>query len=479
MVPPAPDRSASATLTAADDDVTSPSNGCYLYLLLECRRPAAGGARWALDPIDELRIGRGGERRSSRSEGGGGVLSIEVPDPRMSTRHARLARLAGGWAFEDLESKNGSRVRGIATRRATLRDGDVVEIGETMFLYAEETAPGSGALDSGDLAAPRSFAPGLETLSPTVAREYERLAAVAASDVPVMLLGETGTGKELAARALHQLSKRKGRFVAVNCGALPATLIEAELFGHRQGAFSGASESRPGLVRSADRGTLFLDEIGDLGLTSQAALLRVLQEKEVTAVGETAPTKVDVRIVAATHHDVARLCEEGRFRLDLLARLEGHVAHLPPLRERRADLGVLTAALLERVAPARSSQLTFHAQAGRAMTAYDWPRNVRELEQALGAAVALAGTGAVQLEHLPARLREARPTASAPVSTPAVRPAEVDSLSPEDAALRQRIEALLEEHRGSINAVARAMEKDRTQIRRWLVRFGIDADRWR
>ena len=366
MGPRVPSRAASATQTASDDAMPPSEKSAFLYLVLEYRRPAAGGARWALADVDEVRIGRGAERRSLRIDEGNRVLSIEVPDGRVSTRHARLARLATGWAFEDLGSKNGSRLRGEATKRAALGTGDLVEIGETMFLYSEE--PGGGA---GDLTAPLSVAPGLATLCPRVEREYERLAAAAKSDVPILLLGETGTGKELAARAIHELSGRKGRFVAVNCGALPAALVEAELFGHRRGAFSGSTESRQGIVRSADHGTLFLDEIGDLALASQAALLRVLQEKEVTPLGETVPVRVDVRVVAATHHDMASLCDEGAFRLDLLSRLEGHTARLASLRERRANLGPLDCEPA-RARCARASSADYVSRSGRTS-----PRSLR------------------------------------------------------------------------------------------------------
>ncbi len=464
-----PASSATATATMSEDVAGSSSKRAFLYLLLECRRPWAGGARFALGSTEEVRIGRGGERRSERASGG--ALSIEIPDSRLSTKHARFARLARGWAFEDLDSKNGSRVRGDAVKRTQLNDGDVIEIGETLLLFKEEEADGD------DRAEPEAVAPGLATLSPVIAEHHRRLAAVAASEVPVLIVGETGTGKELAARGLHALSRRDGRFVAVNCGALATSIIEAELFGHRQGAFSGANEARPGLIRAAHKGTLLLDEIGELPAQTQAALLRVLQEKEVLPVGETNPVKVDVRVVAATHRDLRSLAEEGRFRLDLLARLEGYAAELTPVRERRCDLGVLIAALLERMAPDRAKQLSFHPQAARAIIAHDWPRNVRELELALASAVALTKDGVITVGHLPDTLRDAPATVSFPPPAPSSKtPA---PLSAEDAALKERVEALLDEHKGSINGVARAMGKDRTQIRRWLARFQIDPDKWR
>ena len=158
------------------------------------------------------------------------------------------------------------------------------------------------------------------------------MATFARSQVPVLVSGETGTGKELIASAIHQLSGRPGPFVAVNCGAIAPNLVESELFGYRKGAFSGALEDRPGLVRSSEHGTLLLDEIGDLPLAAQAALLRVLQESEVLPVGGTRPVKVDLRVVAATHRDLGALAAQDRFRRDLLARLDGARIMLPALR---------------------------------------------------------------------------------------------------------------------------------------------------
>jgi transcriptional regulator with PAS, ATPase and Fis domain len=169
---------------------------------------------------------------------------------------------------------------------------------------------------------------------------------IAPSSVPLLVRGETGTGKELMARAIHEASERRGAFVPVNCGALPRDLLESELFGHRRGAFTGASGDRSGLVRRAHRGTLFLDEIAELPPDSQVALLRVLQEGEVRPVGACEEITVDVRIVAATHQDLRERIASGRFREDLYARIAGFEITMPPLRERREDLGMLIATLL-------------------------------------------------------------------------------------------------------------------------------------
>jgi transcriptional regulator of acetoin/glycerol metabolism len=236
--------------------------------------------------------------------------------------------------------------------------------------------------------------------------------------------------------------------------------VESTLFGHRRGAFSGAVDDEVGLVRAAHHGTLFLDEIGDLPLVAQAALLRVLQEREVMAVGSTRPVAVDLRVVAATHRDLAAMTVASMFRADLLHRLAGYTLVLPSLAERRADLGLLVSRLFARHAPGRA--ITLQPQAAHCLVGHRWPGNIRELEQVISAAVALAGDGRIRLEHFPATLREPR---AAPV--------------PADTIERDRLVALLAEHHGNVRAIARTLGKDPVQIRRWLRRHKLDAARFR
>jgi transcriptional regulator with GAF, ATPase, and Fis domain len=282
-----------------------------------------------------------------------------------------------------------------------------------------------------------------------------------------MLQGETGTGKELAARALHTWSGRGGPFVAVNCGALPEQLAESELFGVRRGAFTGAVEDRPGLVRSSSGGTLLLDEVGELPSLLQVKLLRVLQENEVQPVGAAQPVRVDLRVVTATHRDLAALVEEGGFRRDLFARLTGLEVEIPPLRDRRVDLGLLIPALLRRAgAPAA---VHFSREAGRALFHWSWPHNVRELEKALALAVALAGDGRIELSHLPEVVRTAPEPRPDPMAGHAVRP-----LSEADVTRRTELIEQLRAHHGNVSAVAREMGVARMQIQRWCRRFHLD-----
>jgi transcriptional regulator with GAF, ATPase, and Fis domain len=264
---------------------------------------------------------------------------------------------------------------------------------------------------------------------------------------------------------VHALSQRRGAFVGVNCAALPDSLLEGELFGARRGAFTGATEDRVGLVRSSDRGTLFLDEVGDLTTRGQAVLLRVLQEKEVVPVGATRPTPVDLRLVTATHRDLEAMSAQGQFRSDLLARISGFLVHLPPLKERIDDLGILLASLLARHAPPDRTP-TFSVEAMRALIRYSWPSNIRELEHCLHAALALA-PARIELEHLAAPVREGR------AAPPAAGPPSPRELTPEQQARRDELVALLAEHGGNISEVARRLQKDRVQVRRWVKMFGI------
>jgi two-component system response regulator AtoC len=238
------------------------------------------------------------------------------------------------------------------------------------------------------------------------------LETVAPTNSTILIQGETGTGKELVARAIHHNSPRRlQRFVALNCSAIPETLLEAELFGHVRGAFTGAVGSRQGRFEQAHRGTLFLDEVGTMGPALQARLLRVLQEREFERVGDSQPVKVDVRVIAATNADLARMVKEGAFREDLYYRLNVIPIHLPPLRERREDIPLLVQHFLERFGRAMDPPrlgVTVSQDAMRRLMAYDWPGNVRQLENAVERALALSpGRMQIEADVLPPDVQEA------------------------------------------------------------------------
>ena len=484
------------------EEASRPTPQPVLVVALECDRPAGGASRHALGGVSVVLLGRGRERRHERRSGPAGhEVVLQVPDRWMSSQHARIEASFGRWILTDAGSKNGTVVNGELVERAVLRDGDLIELGHTLLLFRDRVPmTADDPVDLAiDLAALEARPPGLVTLAPGFQRVLGELERMAASPVAILLLGESGTGKELLARAIHRLSRRRGELVAVNCGAIPDNLVESELFGHKKGAFSGASEDRLGLVRGADGGTLFLDEVGDLPLGSQAALLRVLQEREVMPVGGVRPVPVDLRVVAATHRDLPAMVERGEFRQDLYARLTGYTVALPPLRERREDVGLLCAALLARQAGGTggSGGLTDHAgidaEAGRALLLYRWPRNVRELESCLATAGVLAGGGAIGPGHLPAEVQAALDPAAGGAeheagagaaaggaeSEEAGRQAAGAPLTDEDRRIHDDLLAHLGEQRGNISAVARAMGKDRKQIQRWVKRFGLEPDRFR
>jgi len=251
-------------------------------------------------------------------------------------------------------------------------------------------------------------------------RVRELIAKVAPTNSTVLILGETGSGKELVARAVHDQSLRADMpFVAVNCGALPETLIESELFGHRKGAFTGADEHRVGLFQVASGGTLFLDEIGELPKSMQAKLLRVLESGEIRRVGDNDSQKVDVRIVCATHRNLEQMVEEGEFREDLMYRINTFEVLIPPLRHRTSDIPELADHLFRRFCPnLHTSEDYFSPEAIEALQAHSWPGNVRELANVIEHATIVCEHPPITPEHLPRRFgsRSARPTTLGPMT---------------------------------------------------------------
>ncbi len=458
--------------------VVSLPPGPVLYLALHCDHPATASSRHLLADVDAVSIGRGPSRSNSRiAEGGVRQLVLYVADDWMSGRHARLRRSGERWIVEDAGSRNGTLLNGQPCSRAVLKDGDVLELGHTLFLFRESVPRSSDDVPDFDAARLQPPAPGLATLAPALAAEVARLGTIARSLVSVVIHGETGSGKELAARAIHLLSGRSGSFVAVNCGGIAKTLVETEMFGYRKGAFSGADEDRPGLMRSAEKGTLFLDEIADLPAAAQAALLRALQENEVLPVGATRPVKIDVRLLAATHFDLQRQVAESQFRADLFARISGFNVRLPPLRERREDLGILIGDLFRRLAPELLDRVSLTTDAARALFRHSWPLNVRELEKCLTTALVLAAGEPIDVAHLPEWARPVAGTQAA--APPAEAVPDLRAISAEDQRQRDELVALLKEHRGNISSIARAMGKARMQVQRWLKRFGLDPQSFR
>jgi two-component system, NtrC family, response regulator HydG len=247
-------------------------------------------------------------------------------------------------------------------------------------------------------------------------RIYQVIEKVARSDSTVLISGESGTGKELVADAIHELGKRSnGPFVKINCAALNELLIESELFGHRKGAFTGAYRHRKGLFETASGGDIFLDEIGDIPLTTQAKLLRVLETKQFIRIGGNRPIDVDIRIITATNRNLAERVSEGRFREDLFYRINVFPVHLPPLRERKDDITLLVNTFIHELQSDTQKRITgVSPEAMDIFMRYHWPGNIRELKSALEYAFLVAESGLVEIQHLPSQLQAARKTETEP-----------------------------------------------------------------
>ena len=302
--------------------------------------------------------------------------------------------------------------------------------------------------------------------SDAVAEIGRQVEQVATSDATVLILGETGTGKELVADAVHYASSRaSGPLVKVHCAALPETIVESELFGHERGAFTGAVESRPGRFELAQRGTLFLDEIGEVPLSLQVKLLRVLQERQFERVGGVVAIDLDVRVIAATNRDLEAMVEQGSFRRDLYYRLNVYPITVPPLRERRSDIMALADAFVARAAERNSRGVPRLTSAViDMMMSYHWPGNVRELESCLERAVLLAREGTIEPQHLPPTLQTAEATDT---TTTCDLKASVEDYE------RRLISQALRDARGNMSQAARALSTTQRIIRYKVNKYGL------
>jgi transcriptional regulator with PAS, ATPase and Fis domain len=380
---------------------------------------------------DEITIGRAPE------------CDIVIENSALSRRHARLC-LAPALTIEDLGSRNGTRLRGARLEPGqplALAVGEAFQIGPFHFVVARarsSAAPASERVAS------------LDVVDPTPAAVSSFVRELAASALSILVLGETGVGKEVLAQTIHDLSNRRGAFVRANCAAMAPSLVESELFGHEKAAFTGASERRVGLLEAAQGGTFFLDEVGDLPEAIQVKLLRAIEAREITRVGAVTPIALDVRFVAATNRDLAAEVEAGRFRRDLFYRLDGVTLVIPPLRERRELIGPLA---LQFLAGAKKAQ-ALDAELFARLVAHDWPGNVRELKAVLERAAILAGAGPVTVRHV---------AITSMTATPAKGTSTVEA-APPDVAERQRIIDALEACAGNQTRAAKLLGISRATL---------------
>ncbi len=393
--------------------------------------------------VDEMELGRDRVCDS---------WSMDFDDPMMSRRHARINRAnTGDYVVTDLGSTNGTWLDGRdvpAGTSAKLEPGAVLMLGSHVFVFR--------FLSHDELAAIREdwscpFGP-LPTLSAGLAVLTRKLSRLAPSGVDVLLSGETGVGKEVHAEAIHRASGRKGPFIAINCAAIPDTLVESELFGYARGAHSTADRGKPGLIEQAEGGTLFLDEIGDMSQIAQTKLLRFLQSREFLALGTTRQRTLDVRVVAATNRVLDQDAADEGLRADLAARLGPEPMVLPPLRDRPEDVGLLATFFAK-------AELTFVPEAFQALFVHSWKGNVRELEKVIALARVLAGDGAaIALEHLPMPMATRAKADAAPTKP----------IAPRKRPTREELRTLLSRHGGDVAQMAREIGRQRTLVWRWL-----------
>ena len=394
----------------------------------------------------------------------GRAADLALADSALSRCHFAISPAGpGAHHLRDLASRNGTFVGGRRIRDVALRPGDVIRAGDTLWVYGHRPRSGSPLL------------PSMKGVSAALHQACARIRETAPTLASVLIEGETGTGKELVARALHELSERRGPLVALNVATLPEPLFEGELFGAARGAYTGAASPKQGLFASADRGSFLLDEIGELPSTMQAKLLRVVEERAVRPLGSVQAQLVDVRILAATNVPLQQAIERGAFRMDLYARLAEVRIGLPPLRERPEDILPLARHFLEERGLSPLPRLS--GDFAEALLLHDWRMNARELRSVLlGIDLASAElepgapwTLALLPDNVGTRVRQ-RSTGQAQPDAP-LGP----SGDPKEAELR----TLLLRHEGRINEVAAALQRDRKQIYRWMERYGLRPEDFR
>ncbi|HEX4405544.1 MAG TPA: sigma 54-interacting transcriptional regulator [Polyangia bacterium] len=401
-----------------------------------------------------------GRRTTTNAEAG--VSSLVLSDRMISGRHASITRVGEGYEITDLESTNGTIVDGVAARSTVkLHEGSLVFVGGYAAVFRVVSVNELAAIMA-DLERP--LGP-VATASPALAVLCGKLRKLAEAGEEILLTGETGVGKEVYANAIHRASARKGKFVAINCAAIPRELVESELFGYVRGAHSQAAASKPGIIEEAEGGTLFLDEIGEMAPELQTKLLRFTQDRMLAPVGGVRLRAIDTRIIAAT----SRTTAPGKagnlgLRVDLAARLGAEPIRIPPLRERVEDIGVLVSHLLaERGKP-------FELAAFQALCLHPWPGNVRELGKVVTSAEALArGADRVTSEHLPAAIAAAPGRVRSSPGRRASRP-------PPKAV---ELEELMRRFNGNMLRVARELDRKPALVYRWAKRFRLNADDFR
>ncbi|HEX2688549.1 MAG TPA: sigma 54-interacting transcriptional regulator [Kofleriaceae bacterium] len=434
---------------------------------------------------------------------------VVLGDDTVSRYHCRITQEDNGYVLLDQRSTNGTFINKVRIREAFIKPGSVLSVGQSQLRFNAHEEEVEILPSRSDRCA------GLIGGNPRMREIYSIIEKIAPTATTVIIDGETGTGKEVVAQAIHSLSPRsRNDLVVFDCGAVPPNLIESELFGHEKGSFTGAVMTRQGLFEQADGGTLFLDELGELPLDLQPKLLRALEQREVRRVGSTKPSKVDVRIIAATNRNLEDEVRAGRFRQDLFYRLSVVRLHLPSLHDRADDIPRLIQHFLDNGAfnrkPNAPAVRGVSREASVALQSYPWPGNVRELVNVIERAVSFCDSDTIELSDLPDYIRTAKPpppkeppparrattlaTGNHPVSTPLVSmnphtpaPAPPDELLAEGVTFkdakerwvasfeRDYILQLLRRNSGNISHAARAADIDRKYFRKLMKKYDIEA----
>lgn len=396
--------------------------------------------------------------------GSGENNELRLDDPSVSARHCEVALEPRGVTLRDLGSTNGTYLDGVRIERAFMKAGSHVRVGNTQLILVA---------DEEDVSVPLSTRTNFGPLlghSPKMRAAFAVLEQAAKTDSTLLINGESGTGKELAARGVHEAGLRSAQpFVVFDCGAVSATLIESALFGHARGAFTGATESRPGIFEQADKGTVVLDEIGELPLDLQPKLLRVLESRSVRRLGDTVDRHLDVRVIASTNRNLAAEARANRFRLDLYYRLSVITVTLPPLRDRLEEIPRLVSELSRRIAGSSAQELP--ATLLRILAQHDWPGNVRELRNVVERIITLPGLsvsdalGVAQPGALATTLENAHE-----LEFHAAKEAQVDAFE------REYLTRRLTLARGNISEAARAAGMSRQSMHRLMNKHGLGTD---
>ncbi len=442
------------TTASVEQAVTASKGAALLKLVFSTRIQTPTRSYWLGDGTRYI-------GRAPETDLHGAILLAD--DPCVSRTHATVTVLGDDVTVRDEGSRHGTWLNGLRIQEERLHDGDLLRTGESIFVFRRNVDRDQVMRQSPD---------GMVVESPAMHRVLALADVIARGEDPILLLGETGTGKEILCRYIHSQSGRGGPLVSVNCATLTSELADSSLFGHRQGAYTGASRTHEGFFAAAGKGTLFLDELGELSLPVQAKLLRALSERVVTPVGSTAARPYQARIIAATNRDVDTAERTGTFRPDLLARLDSFRLTLPPLRERRDDVLLLLFPYLP-----RHSRLS--GRLAEALLLHSWPHNIRDVQK-LGRFLQshCSEDALLDVFHVEPVLRLPPPSAQtkgrgAWSSTTGPLPERSDA-GPEPPISRTALESLLRKHAGVVARVAAEVLRSPRQVRRWMDHYKLE-----